>query len=108
MSAESLTQRWLRQNVISYPNKDRVFLDFDTVLNRFSTLRPKSDVYSSVISISPYHKTQALIFLLQPTMMAAHNFSYVSMVFFLYPFEPLHIIFQSPFGSPKSIPANPQ
>jgi ESCRT-I complex subunit TSG101 len=49
MSAESLTQRWLRHNVSSYPHKDRVFLDFDTALIRFSTLRPKSDVYSSVI-----------------------------------------------------------
>ncbi|OJA21592.1 hypothetical protein AZE42_01678 [Rhizopogon vesiculosus] len=46
MSAESLTQRWLRQNVTSYPNKDRVFADFHTALSRFSSLRPKSDVYT--------------------------------------------------------------
>ncbi|KAG2145004.1 UEV domain-containing protein [Suillus cothurnatus] len=46
MSTESLTQRWLRQNVISYTQKDRVFLDFDTALVRFTSLRPKSDVYT--------------------------------------------------------------
>ncbi|KAG1756823.1 UEV-domain-containing protein [Suillus paluster] len=46
MSAESLIQRWLRQNVSSYSQKDRVFLDLDTALARFSTLRPKSDVYT--------------------------------------------------------------
>lgn len=46
MGTESLTQRWLRQNVTSYVHKDRVFLDFDTALTRFSTLRPKSDVYT--------------------------------------------------------------
>lgn len=52
------TQRWLRQNVSSYTHKDRVLLDFDTALDRFTSLRPKSDVYSSVtirfhIQISP-------------------------------------------------------
>ncbi|KAG1853686.1 UEV domain-containing protein [Suillus subalutaceus] len=46
MSTESLTQRWLRQNVSSYTQKDRVLLDFDTALARFTTLRPKSDVYT--------------------------------------------------------------
>ncbi|KAG2368509.1 UEV domain-containing protein [Suillus spraguei] len=46
MSTESLTQRWLRQNVTSYAQKDRVLLDFDTALTRFTTLRPKSDVYT--------------------------------------------------------------
>ncbi|KAG1731916.1 UEV-domain-containing protein [Suillus lakei] len=46
MSTESLTQRWLRQNVSSYAQKDRVLLDFDATLARFTTLRPKSDVYT--------------------------------------------------------------
>ncbi|KAG1782457.1 UEV domain-containing protein [Suillus placidus] len=46
MSTESLTQRWLRQNVSSYTQKDRVLLDFDTTLARFTSLRPKSDVYT--------------------------------------------------------------
>ncbi|KAH7916050.1 UEV domain-containing protein [Hygrophoropsis aurantiaca] len=45
MSAESLTQKWLRQNVNSYPQRDRVYIDIDAALARFSTLRPKSDVY---------------------------------------------------------------
>ncbi|KAG2132481.1 UEV domain-containing protein, partial [Suillus bovinus] len=40
------TQRWLQQNVSSYTQKDRVLLDFDTVLARFTTLHPKSDVYT--------------------------------------------------------------
>lgn len=56
MSAESLTQRWLRHNVTSYPNKDRLFLDVDTALTRFHTLRPKSDLYSSVIITFRYQK----------------------------------------------------
>ncbi|KIM65217.1 hypothetical protein SCLCIDRAFT_113098 [Scleroderma citrinum Foug A] len=46
MSAESLTQRWLRQNVSSYPSKDHVFVDIDAALARFTTLHPKSDVYT--------------------------------------------------------------
>ncbi|KII88560.1 hypothetical protein PLICRDRAFT_698920 [Plicaturopsis crispa FD-325 SS-3] len=41
----SLTQKWLRQNVNSYPEKDRVFADIDAALGRYPTLRPKSDVY---------------------------------------------------------------
>ncbi|KAI6106427.1 UEV domain-containing protein [Pisolithus croceorrhizus] len=46
MSAESLTQRWLRQNVSSYPHKDRVFVDVDAAIVRFAALRPKTDVYT--------------------------------------------------------------
>ncbi|KAG6330299.1 hypothetical protein ID866_8789 [Astraeus odoratus] len=45
-TTESLTQRWLRQNVSSYPHQDRVFVDIDAVLGRFTALRPKSDVYT--------------------------------------------------------------
>ncbi|TFK42617.1 UEV domain-containing protein [Crucibulum laeve] len=45
-STESLTQKWLRQNVQPYPNHNRVYVDIDAALARFSTLRPKSDVYT--------------------------------------------------------------
>jgi hypothetical protein len=50
--AESLTQKWLRQNIHPYPHKDRVYSDVDAVLSRFPTLRPKTDVYSSVMLVS--------------------------------------------------------
>ncbi|KAJ7582749.1 UEV domain-containing protein [Mycena floridula] len=43
---QTLTQKWLRQNILQYPQRDRVFTDIDAVINRFSTLRPKSDVYT--------------------------------------------------------------
>ncbi|GLB34989.1 putative UEV-domain-containing protein [Lyophyllum shimeji] len=45
-SAESLTQKWLRHNVQPYGQRDRVYADVDAALGRFSTLRPKSDVYT--------------------------------------------------------------
>ncbi|KZP20742.1 UEV-domain-containing protein [Athelia psychrophila] len=45
-SSESLTQKWLRQNVQSYAQKDRVYADIDSALARYQTLRPKSDVYT--------------------------------------------------------------
>ncbi|KAH6918619.1 UEV domain-containing protein [Coprinopsis sp. MPI-PUGE-AT-0042] len=44
--AESLTQKWLRQAVAVYPNKERAYLDVDTVLSRYPTLRPKTEVYT--------------------------------------------------------------
>jgi ESCRT-I complex subunit TSG101 len=47
-SGESLTQRWLRQNVQPYLHKERVYADVDAAIRRFPSLRPKSDVYSSV------------------------------------------------------------
>ncbi|KAF8894581.1 UEV domain-containing protein [Infundibulicybe gibba] len=43
---ESLTQKWLRQNSQPYTHKDRVYTDIDSVLARFQSLRPKSDVYT--------------------------------------------------------------
>ncbi|KAM6500554.1 UEV domain containing protein [Amanita muscaria] len=46
MSSISLTHKWLRQNVQPYQNKDRVYADIDAALARFSTLRPKTDVYT--------------------------------------------------------------
>jgi hypothetical protein len=49
--SESLTQKWLRQHLRPYPDRDRVFADVDALLARFPTLRPKSDVYSSVIPL---------------------------------------------------------
>ncbi|KAG5353944.1 hypothetical protein C0989_011432 [Termitomyces sp. Mn162] len=42
-SAQSLTQKWLRHNAQPYPNPDRVYADIDLLLQRYSTLRPKSD-----------------------------------------------------------------
>ncbi|KAF5380843.1 hypothetical protein D9615_003922 [Tricholomella constricta] len=45
----SLTQKWLRHNLQPYAQRDRVYCDIDSVLSRFPTLRPKSDVYSSVL-----------------------------------------------------------
>lgn len=45
---ESLAQKWLRQNVQSYAFKDAVYAHVDTLLSRYNTIRPKTDVYSSV------------------------------------------------------------
>ena len=42
----SLTQRWLRDAAQLYPSAPRVYADTDAALARFTTLRPKSDVYS--------------------------------------------------------------
>ncbi|EDR14818.1 uncharacterized protein LACBIDRAFT_305951 [Laccaria bicolor S238N-H82] len=42
----TLTQKWLRQNLHSYSQKDRVYSDIDAALARFQTLRPKSDIYT--------------------------------------------------------------
>jgi hypothetical protein len=50
-----LTQKWLRQNLQPYSHKERVYIDVDATLIRFSTLRPKSDVYSSVFSSIYYN-----------------------------------------------------
>ena len=43
---ESLTHKWLRQNLQPYANKDAVFAHVDAVLSRHPTIRPKTDVYS--------------------------------------------------------------
>jgi ESCRT-I complex subunit TSG101 len=45
-SPGSLTQRWLQQNIVQYPFRDRVYSDINSALERFLNLRPKSDVYS--------------------------------------------------------------
>lgn len=47
-SSESLTQKWLRQNIATYNDGNRVFVDVDSTLTLYPTLRPKTDVYSSV------------------------------------------------------------
>ncbi|KAH9901305.1 UEV-domain-containing protein [Cubamyces lactineus] len=44
--SESLTQKWLRQNVQTYPNNDLVYAHTDAVLARHPTIRPKTDVYT--------------------------------------------------------------
>ncbi|KAI0064599.1 UEV-domain-containing protein [Artomyces pyxidatus] len=46
MSSESLTLKWLRQNIQPYAHSDRVFADVETVLRRNPTLRPKTDIYT--------------------------------------------------------------
>ncbi|KAI0709109.1 UEV domain-containing protein [Earliella scabrosa] len=43
---ESLTHKWLRQNLQPYANKDAVFAHVDAVLSRHPTIRPKTDVYT--------------------------------------------------------------
>ena len=47
-SSETLTQKWLRQNIAAYNDGNRVFADVDATLSLYQTLRPKTDVYSSV------------------------------------------------------------
>lgn len=47
-STETLTQKWLRQNIATYNDGSRVFADVDSTLSLYPTLRPKTDVYSSV------------------------------------------------------------
>ena len=47
-SFETLTQKWLRQNISAYNDGNRVFADIDATLSLYPTLRPKTDVYSSV------------------------------------------------------------
>jgi hypothetical protein len=47
-SSETLTQKWLRQNIAAYNDGNRVFADVDATLSLYPTLRPKTDVYSSV------------------------------------------------------------
>lgn len=44
----TLTQKWLRQNITAYNDGNRVFADVDATLSLYPTLRPKTDVYSSV------------------------------------------------------------
>ncbi|KAJ7685150.1 UEV domain-containing protein [Mycena polygramma] len=46
MDQRALTQKWLRQNVAPYTAGERVFADIDAALERFPSLRPKSDVYT--------------------------------------------------------------
>lgn len=44
----NLTQKWLRNNIATYDDRDRVFSDVDSTLSAHSTLRPKTDIYSSL------------------------------------------------------------
>ncbi|KAJ6547527.1 UEV domain-containing protein [Mycena capillaripes] len=46
MDQRTLTQKWLRDNVAAYIAGERVFADIDAALERFPSLRPKSDVYT--------------------------------------------------------------
>ncbi|KAF8503348.1 UEV-domain-containing protein [Russula emetica] len=45
-SSESLTQKWLRQNIAAYNDGNRVFADVDATLSLYPTLRPKTEVYT--------------------------------------------------------------
>ncbi|KAF8478455.1 UEV domain-containing protein [Russula ochroleuca] len=45
-SPETLTQKWLRQNIATYNDGSRVFADVDSTLSLYPTLRPKTDVYT--------------------------------------------------------------
>ncbi|KAI9446219.1 UEV-domain-containing protein [Lactarius indigo] len=42
----NLTQKWLRQNIATYDDRDRVFSDVDSTLSAYTTLRPKTDIYT--------------------------------------------------------------
>ncbi|KDQ60859.1 hypothetical protein JAAARDRAFT_190995 [Jaapia argillacea MUCL 33604] len=44
--SETLTQKWLRQNLQSYPSSERLYADVNLVLSRYPTIRPKTDVYT--------------------------------------------------------------
>ena len=49
--AESLTLKWLRQNIQSYAHADVVYAHVDSLLSRYPSIRPKTDVYSSVRAV---------------------------------------------------------
>ncbi|KAI8998711.1 UEV-domain-containing protein [Trametes punicea] len=44
--SETIVQRWLRQNIQTYPNSDIVYAHADAALARHPTIRPKTDVYT--------------------------------------------------------------
>lgn len=46
----SVTQNWLRQNITAYAHPDPVFAHIVSLLLLFPTIRPKSDVYSALVS----------------------------------------------------------
>ncbi|KAK7014894.1 UEV-domain-containing protein [Favolaschia claudopus] len=46
MDQRALTQKWLRENVVSYDAAERVYADVDSALLKLPSLRPKSDVYT--------------------------------------------------------------
>lgn len=43
----SLVQKWLRQAVQPYANANHVYNDVDSALASHTTVRPKTDVYST-------------------------------------------------------------
>ncbi|KAL4248139.1 ubiquitin-conjugating enzyme family protein [Abortiporus biennis] len=45
-SNESLIQKWLRQNTQAYQNKQVVFAHVDDALAHWSSIRPKTDIYT--------------------------------------------------------------
>jgi hypothetical protein len=76
MSSDSLnlTQKWLRHNIATYDDRDRVFSDVDSTLSAYSTLRPKTDIYSS-LSRPIFASSLTLPLLLKLMTMAVLNYS---------------------------------
>ena len=54
MSSLTLTQKWLQENISQYKNFNRLYIDIDISLNKYPSLRPKSDIYSQFIIIIIY------------------------------------------------------
>jgi len=82
-STESLTQKWLRQNIATYNDGNRVFADVDSTLSLFPTLRPKTEVYSSVTCperpFDPTDVSSSFHCYPQPMTTVALNFFFASM-----------------------------
>ena len=70
-TAESLTQKWLRQNTQSYPHADVVYTHVDNALARYPSVRPKTDVYSSVPAVQ--NDCLSALMPLQHTMTAGRS-----------------------------------
>ena len=81
--SESVVQKWLRENVQTYPNSNIVYAHTDAALTTHPTIRPKTDVYSSVLLL---RRPRALLRahappISQPSMTAARSFCSVCTVF---------------------------
>jgi hypothetical protein len=72
----NLTQKWLKQVLGPYPQKDQIYNDVDATLAAYPTLRPKNDVYSKhrveVASVDTH-------LYCQPSTMAEPSFYFASM-----------------------------
>lgn len=95
--AESLTLKWLRQNIQSYAHADVVYAHVESLLARYPSIRPKTDVYSSVCALRP-SCTRVLIHALQRTTMAGPSSCSVYTVSCLFPTVGLRTTSRSPSG----------